>query len=141
MAPRTTSQASDDPSIVSQATAAYYDGACPLCAREIAFYRRRDRMRCIDWVDVSTCDSTLLPDGLTRATAMGRFHARLADGRLVSGGGAFVALWRTLPTFRRFGRMLSGRLSVRLLDWLYDRFLTIRPILRRLASPGRQSAK
>ncbi|MEK9644048.1 MAG: DUF393 domain-containing protein [Alphaproteobacteria bacterium] len=124
-------------SIVEQAAAAYYDGACPLCRREIAFYRHLDRTRCIDWVDVSTCGSALLPDGLTRARAIGRFHVRLADGCLVSGGGAFVALWRTLPTFRYFGRMLSGRLSVRVLDWLYDRFLTLRPFLRALVSQGR----
>ncbi len=112
-----------------------------MCRREIAFYRRLDRTRSIDWVDVSTCDPALLPNGLTRARAIGRFHVSLADGCLVSGGGAFVALWRTLPKFRFIGRMLSVRLSVRLLDWLYDRFLTLRPFLRALVLQGRRSSK
>ena len=44
----------------------WYDGACPLCTREIALMRRLDRARRIEFVDVSddgaTCprDRTLL---------------------------------------------------------------------------------
>ena len=31
----------------------YYDGSCPLCRREIAFYRRLRATMRLDWVDVS----------------------------------------------------------------------------------------
>ena len=124
-----------------QPAAAYYDGTCPLCKREIALYRRLDHKHCIDWIDVSACDPALLPDGLTRDRAIERFHVSLVDGRLVSGGEAFVALWRALPTFRYLGRVLSRRFSVSILDWLYDRFLTLRPLLRALVSLGSRSTK
>ena len=31
----------------------FYDGACPLCIREIAFYKRRKGADGVTWVDVS----------------------------------------------------------------------------------------
>ncbi|MEC8852758.1 MAG: DCC1-like thiol-disulfide oxidoreductase family protein, partial [Pseudomonadota bacterium] len=31
----------------------FYDGGCPLCAREIAFYRRRAGAGRLDWIDVA----------------------------------------------------------------------------------------
>ena len=39
----------------------YYDGACPLCAREIAFYRNLKGASDIRWTDVSTARSAALP--------------------------------------------------------------------------------
>jgi predicted DCC family thiol-disulfide oxidoreductase YuxK len=31
----------------------YYDGLCPLCSREIAYYRIKDRPNLIDWIDIT----------------------------------------------------------------------------------------
>jgi hypothetical protein len=43
----------------------YYDGACPLCRREIDFYRRRGRAAPIEWVDAAAGDAEL--SGVDRA--------------------------------------------------------------------------
>ena len=81
-----------------------YDGACPLCRREIALYRgvRGDVPLC--FADVS--DETVgLPPSLTRDTALARFHVRRADGQIVSGAQAFLALWSVLPGWRWLARI------------------------------------
>lgn len=39
----------------------FYDGDCPLCQREIAFYRRRSGAERIRWIDVASCDEAVLP--------------------------------------------------------------------------------
>jgi predicted DCC family thiol-disulfide oxidoreductase YuxK len=63
----------------------YYDGGCPVCSREIGFYRNRAGVETLDWVDVNGGDAAALGPGLARDAAMARMHARRADGSLVSG--------------------------------------------------------
>ena len=62
--------------------------------------------------------------------AMKRFHVRLADGALVSGAAAFLALWRETPGFGLPARLLSARPMMALLDILYAGFLRLRRLWR-----------
>lgn len=107
----------------------YYDGSCPLCRSEIAFYRRRVSDDAIDWVDVSTPGE--LGEGLSCSTAMSRFHVRQADGRLSSGALAFARLWQHIPGWRWLGRICSVPPLSWMLELGYRGFLPLRPRLQR----------
>lgn len=85
----------------------YYDGACPICSREIAFYRARPGADGFAWVDATSCDATDLGAGLDRGAALSRMHVRLADGRLLSGAAAFAAMWRAMPGLRWLGVLVG----------------------------------
>lgn len=104
-----------------------HDGACPLCAREIALMRRLDRRGAIEFVDVADPGSACPID---RRAALARFHA-VEDGRLLSGAAAFAAMWRAIPWLRPLGLAARNPVVLGLLDRLYDRFLTVRPRLQR----------
>jgi len=108
----------------------FFDGACPLCEREIAFYRKRKNADAIDWVDVSQCAAYEVAPGLSKADAMARFHVIGADGKLVSGGDAFRELWHVLPAFRMWSRVFQGRALSWMLNKAYDIFLNVRPALQ-----------
>lgn len=110
----------------------FYDGACPLCRREIAFYRRRRGCERVEWRDISDCDGDELAPGLDRNAALRRFHVRTADGRLVGGGAAFAELWSTLPQFAPVGRIMRLPGLRHLLDLGYSGFLKIRPTVQKL---------
>lgn len=79
-----------------------YDGACPLCRREIGIYRGLKPLRSdspVCFADVN--DAALpLPLGTTREQLLARFHVRSRDGQLLSGAQAFLALWAALPGWR-----------------------------------------
>lgn len=110
----------------------FYDGSCPLCIREIGFYRRRQGADAVAWVDVSKAQANVAP-GLSCSAAMARFHVQRPDGALVSGGRAFAELWAVLPAFAWIGRLFrSGPLGA-LLDLAYRASLPLRPRLQRLA--------
>ena len=104
----------------------YYDGACPLCRREIAHYRGRPGTEAVAWVDVSICPPEALGPGLTREAALARMHVRAADGSLVSGARAFAALWAALPGFRRLGRLVGSRAVAPVAEFGYRLFLLLR---------------
>jgi predicted DCC family thiol-disulfide oxidoreductase YuxK len=105
----------------------YYDGACPVCRREIGFYQARTG-GAVSYCDVAA-EVCPAPD-LKREEALKRFHVRLADGALVSGAAAFLALWRATPGFRTAGRLLQARPTVAVLDVAYAGFLRLRRLWR-----------
>lgn len=110
-----------------------YDGSCPLCRREIGVYRGLKANSPVCFADVSDAAQPL-PIGTTREQLMARFHVRGADGRLLSGAKAFLALWATLPGWRWLA--LVGRVPG--VAWAMERayllFLRVRPLLQRVVA-------
>ena len=111
-----------------------FDGACPLCRREISLYQSLEPLETVQWMDVSENHAGVSPE--EQARWMARFHVRDKDGRLLSGAAAFVALWLTLPGWRWLGRI--GRLPgvTPVLEVMYRGFLPLRPTLQRWARAG-----
>ena len=117
-----------------------YDGACPLCRREIGVYRGLQANIPVGFADVSDTAQPL-PLGTTRAQLMARFHVQRADGELLSGARAFLALWATLPGWRwlAFVGRLPGAAWV--MECSYRFFLRGRPTLQRWVARLERSAK
>lgn len=107
----------------------WYDGACPLCLREIALMRRLDRRGAITFVDVASSADPSCP--IDRADLLARFHAE-EDGVIYSGAAAFAAMWRAIPLLRPLGLVARSRAVLRVLEAAYVRFLKVRPRLQRL---------
>jgi len=105
---------------------AWFDGACPLCRREIALMQRLDRDGVIAFVDVSEPASACPVD---RRDLLSRFHAE-EDGRLLSGAAAFAAMWRAIPRLRPIGRMARNPRVLAVLEACYLQFLRVRPRLQ-----------
>lgn len=124
--------ASPAPSVPSDADAAgvtvWFDGACPLCLREIALMRRLDRRGAIAFIDVSSPDSACPID---RRELLARFHAR-ENGVMLSGAAAFAAMWRAIPVLKPLGWVARNRNVLKGLEWLYLRFLVLRPRLQKM---------
>jgi predicted DCC family thiol-disulfide oxidoreductase YuxK len=106
-----------------------FDGACPLCRREIGMYQSLTPQETVAWLDVNQAQMSA-PE---QASYLARFHVRQKDGQLLSGAAAFVALWLVMPGWRWLGRI--GRLPgvTPVLELLYRGFLHLRPYLQRLA--------
>jgi predicted DCC family thiol-disulfide oxidoreductase YuxK len=107
----------------------WYDGACPLCLREIALMRRLDRRGAIAFIDVGKADSVC---PLDRQTLLARFHAQEAGGPILSGAAAFAAMWRALPTLSLLGQLARIPPVLWLLEGAYRLFLKVRPRLQNL---------
>jgi len=113
-----------------------YDGACPLCRREIGIYRGLQPLQAdspVCFTDIN--DAALpLPPGTTREQLLARFHVRGRDGQLLSGAQAFLALWAALPGWRWLA--LAGRLpgAAWVMELTYKIFLRWRPTLQRWAA-------
>lgn len=108
----------------------YYDGSCPLCDREIKFYRTMAGSRNVTWRDVTSVPSNDLIDGPSRQAALRRFHVRTAEGELLSGAAAFSKLWLSLPGWRLLGAITGNRIVLPFAEAAYRLFLLIRPAVQ-----------
>lgn len=108
----------------------WYDGACPLCLREIALMRRLDRRRAIQFVDVAGPDAVC---PIERTELLARFHAR-ENGVMLSGAAAFAAMWRAVPVLRPLGLAARNARVLALLERSYGAFLRVRPTLQRFVA-------
>jgi predicted DCC family thiol-disulfide oxidoreductase YuxK len=106
----------------------WFDGSCPLCAREIALMRWLDRRGSITFCDVSPSDS-ICP--LDRQTLLARFHAS-ENGVILSGAAAFAAMWRAIPPLKPLGWAARHPKVLAILERVYIRFLNVRPHIQRV---------
>ena len=113
-----------------------YDGACPLCRREMAHIkglalRRPESGLCFLDISQDTEGTAAFSDD--RTALLTRFHVQRADGSRLDGAAAFVAMWSRLPGWRWLARLarLPGMLT--LLEAAYRGFLKLRPALQAIA--------
>ncbi|WCJ36041.1 hypothetical protein M5689_017263 [Euphorbia peplus] len=95
-----------------------YDGDCPLCMREVNMLRDRNKtFGTIKFVDISSEHySPQDNQGLDYKTAMGRIHAILSDGTVVTDVDAFKGLYEqvglgwvyAITKYEPIGRMANA---------------------------------
>jgi predicted DCC family thiol-disulfide oxidoreductase YuxK len=89
---------------LSEAVEVFFDGACPLCRREIALLGRLDRGRGrIRFTDIDRSDFDPSTIQKTRAELMARIYGRLPDGSLITG----VEVFRQLYAAVGFGALVA----------------------------------
>ena len=111
----------------------YFNGACNICAPEVALYRRRTQAHGrtnISYCDISSAEMPAdAPDGISRDDMLARLHIR-KNNIWYSGVDAFIHLWAEVPGFSRLARLVAlppvHAIAVRVYDhvlapWLYRR--------------------
>jgi predicted DCC family thiol-disulfide oxidoreductase YuxK len=81
----------------------FFDGACPLCRREITMLRRLDRQSRIRFTDIAAESFSALDSGIEFERLMAEIHGRLRDGSWITG----VEVFRRLYTAVGFGGIVA----------------------------------
>ncbi len=71
----------------------FFDGDCPLCAREIRTLRWLDRHQRVRFTDIAAPGFDPRDTGLTWDELMSSLHARLPDGGMIEGVEVFRRLY------------------------------------------------
>lgn len=93
----------------------FYDGDCPLCMREIAMLKRKDKQHKIRFTDIAAPDFDAVALGKTYEQLMAQIHGRLPDGTWILG----VEVFRRLYAAVGFG-WLTAMTRLPLISQLLD---------------------
>jgi predicted DCC family thiol-disulfide oxidoreductase YuxK len=107
----------------------YYDGECPLCRREISIYKGLSGATDVRYIDIEAPNFNCNDLVLKKKKLKSRFHIK-KNGLFLTGGYAFVELWKHYPRLRFLNIIFSSRLMRFLLDKSYNVFLILRPLLQ-----------
>jgi predicted DCC family thiol-disulfide oxidoreductase YuxK len=108
----------------------FIDGKCPLCAREAAWMKRRDKSNGLGFVDIAAVDFDPGVYGKSQSDFMGSIHGLTAEGEMVTGvevfRRAYSAMglgWLVVPTRLPVLKQAS--------EAMYVVFAKLRPFLQR----------
>lgn len=79
----------------------YFDGACPICSKEVAFYRKYSDRKA-EWIDVSILSNDETINGKSRDDLLAIMHIRQENGQWLTAIDAFAAMWQLVPFLRPF---------------------------------------
>lgn len=100
----------------------YYDDKCPLCTKEINFYRKRIDPKQARWVAIS--ETT--PKEIDRNEALKSLHVFDCKGRKFIGVDAFIEIWARVPNLNVIARILKFHFFKIILKGFYGIFLILR---------------
>jgi predicted DCC family thiol-disulfide oxidoreductase YuxK len=112
----------------------YFDGDCPLCAREIRLLRQHAAEHRLLFVDISRDEFDATALGCTFEQMQSLLHGRFADGQWVTGLDATLWSWRAAG-LGFWATPLTWRALRPLLELGYRLFCRLRPALAWLPHP------
>jgi len=85
----------------------FYDDRCPLCSREIEYYKKISPTTIINWCGISLHINTLEKHGVTYTESLKMLHAINAKGKTYRGVDAFILIWQQIPGWKWLARIVS----------------------------------
>ena len=116
---------------MTHALTVYYDGLCPLCSREIKYYRAKASASRVSWRDITEPGFDARSEGLDEVKIHQTFHVKTKDGKIIAGVEAFVEIWKTMPEFSTWAKVADFKGVLPLLRASYAVFAKLRPYLPR----------
>ena len=114
----------------------YFDGACPLCVREIGRWRNAPFGCEMEWFDITGQEQALRQRGIDPRQAMLQLHTQTSDGKTFVSIDSYALLLKQLPHWRWLGVLMALPIIKSLLRWVYDGLTILR-----LKSEGRYPAE
>ncbi len=112
----------------------FFDGACPLCRREINHYKKKDAKRhLIEFIDITSPPFKASDYDLDDVALHAKMHVKKANGQVVTGVDSFLAIWELFPEYRWLKKLVGNPFVKPLAHVGYWCFAKVRPYL-----PGRK---
>ncbi len=108
----------------------FYDGLCPLCSREVAWYRRRLAADDVSFLDITDPAFDAAQHGLHPRRVRRVLHVKAGD-EVRTGVDAFIVLWQRVPGWSWLAWLAGRPGAYHLMTVGYHLFALVRPLLPR----------
>ena len=78
----------------------FYDDRCPLCCKEIEYYKKIPSPAILNWCGISEHTATLEKYGISYLDSLKILHAVNTEGKTYKGVDTFVLIWQHLARWK-----------------------------------------
>jgi predicted DCC family thiol-disulfide oxidoreductase YuxK len=110
----------------------YFDGLCPLCSKEIDYYRTKKGAERSSWLDITATGFDARAEGLDPDKIHAVFHVKTREGAILTGVDAFIEIWKTIPALKSWVTVSGVPGAKPVMKLGYTLFARVRPYLPRL---------
>tara|TARA_R110002096_G_C14661614_1_gene728112 strand:- start:33555 stop:33932 length:378 start_codon:yes stop_codon:yes gene_type:complete len=100
----------------------FYDDRCPLCSKEIDYYKRIAPSTVIVWCGISQHISVLEKNDISYLESLKILHVINTEGKLYRGVDAFILIWQHIIGWRWFAKVVKLPLIYHVSKALYSIF-------------------
>ena len=104
----------------------FYDGACPLCVKEVEKWCKAP-FRCdVEWFDITGQEDQLQKRGIDPELALLELHTKTCDGKIYTSIDSYGLLLSQLNRWRWLGWLMRLPVIKPVLKWNYDWMTRVR---------------
>ncbi len=96
----------------------FYNKSCNICKTEINHYKKHCNNK-IFWINVVNNKQALESTSKTYPELLRRLHVS-KNGKIISGTGAFLEIWRNIPRYRIFYLIFKFKIFFMILNFFYE---------------------
>ncbi|MBT5185771.1 MAG: DUF393 domain-containing protein [Kordiimonadaceae bacterium] len=85
----------------------FFDDRCPICSREIDYYKRITPSADIVWCGISQHISTLEKNGISYIESLKVIHAINTENKHFRGVDVFILIWQQTSNWRWFAKIVK----------------------------------
>lgn len=85
----------------------FYDDRCPLCRREIEYYKKISPATAINWCGISHNTQLLEQHCISNTESLKILHAINIENKMFKGVDAFILIWQQLPGWRWLAKFVA----------------------------------
>ena len=107
-------------------TKIFYDGNCPICSKEINFYKKLSISNSTDWYDIHSNKAALNIVKKSREECLKLRHVLDDNNNLFTGVEAFILIWKKTKYFKYLAYLINFKVIRVILNFFYKLYAKAR---------------
>lgn len=100
----------------------FFDGRCNVCSKEISFYKKIDKKKNFEWLDINVNQKTLKKYKISFNESLLFLHVINEKDKIIVGVDAFVVIWRQFKYWKILAFIVDKKPLNNVLKYLYTKW-------------------
>ena len=103
-------------------TKVYFVGNCNVCYKEIQFYKKIDKKKKFEWIDIHSNQDEIRLLGVSKNKLLKVLHVKTSSSEVKKGVDAFICIWNEFKFFKLLSMIIKLHPIKLFANFLYEKW-------------------